>query len=261
MTTLEDVFGARTSKNVSDIFQKIGLAQKEAAIYVTLLQSGPTSLRKAAESADLNRGAAYAALKNLMKKGLVSLSDKDKHRFFHAENPELLSRLIKDKRRELVKAKYGLEDALPRLKALAHKPHIKPSIRLYEGEGGIKTILEDVLETMKKDASIKEYYVYSAAPIREYLYSDFASFSDRRVELGIKVKVIALGKGGELRGLDERRWLSKISQAPSYLLLYHNKVTMISLNPHKIPIGLIIEDQALFQTQKQIFEEVWRKLS
>lgn len=242
-----------------EVFQRLGLKKKEAAIYQALIENGPASLRKVADSIHINRGAAYSSIKKLMEKGLVSFSDKVKKRFFNAENPELISRLIKDKRRELVRAKNEMARLLPQFKALYGKPASKPTVRFYEGKGGIKTILEDALETMKS-AKEKEYYSYSAAPIREHLYSDFTSFSDRRVELKIKVKVIAMGKGGELRGLDERRWLSKTSQAPSYLLLYNGKVAMISLNPRKVPMGLIIEDDALFQTQKQVFEELWKKL-
>ena len=238
---------------------QLGLSQKEAEVYLTLLGTGPASIRHIAAETEINRGTVYESLKKLMKRGLVSRSEHKGRKHFIAEDPEVLKHLFKDERRRLVTLRKELIKSLPVLQGMKTQSRKKPAIRIYEGLAGTRFVLEDVLKTIEKEKK-KKYFVYSSADIRKYLYKNFASFSDRRIAAGIKTKVIALGGGGELRGLDERRWLTKNNSAPTYIIIYADKAAMISLGERNIPISVIIEDQDLAQTQRLIFEELWRLL-
>lgn len=240
--------------------QKLDFSPKEAKIYLALLQLGPSSLRKIASHTALNRGSAYDTLKSLTKRGLVSFYDKGKRQHFVAEDPENLVSILREKRRGVAHAKKELARVLPGLRALFEKGGEKPSVKLYEGNQGAKVILEDILRTMAKERE-KEYCVYSSVNIRNYLYQDFASFSDRRIALGIRVKVIALGAGGELRGLDDRRWLTVKGNAPSYVVIYGPKMAIFSLSGENSLVSVVIEDQGLAETQKIIFKTLWVSLS
>lgn len=251
-----------TSYNVNvmeQALQKLDLSTRESKVYLALLGLGPSPLRKIAEEIDTNRGSTYDALKSLMKKGLVSFYDKDKKQHFVAEDPENLIAILREKRREIAHAKKELSKILPELRARFKSGDKKPSVKLYEGRAGAKAILEDLLRVMGS-LEKKEYYVYSSANIREHLYKDFSSFSERRVELGIKVKVVALGSGGELRGLDERRWLNSKETSPSYILVFGAKVAILSLSEESYLTSVLIEDSNLATTQKIIFETIWNKL-
>ena len=104
------------------------------------------------------------------------------------------------------------------------------------------------------------YRIYSAEEIREYLYDSFDTFSDVRIAKGIGVKVIAIGAGGELRGLDERKWLKTKSGTNTYIIIYPGKTAYISLNAKKEPIGVVIENDGVFETQKIIFDNLWKTL-
>ncbi|HLC89682.1 MAG TPA: TrmB family transcriptional regulator, partial [Patescibacteria group bacterium] len=104
------------------------------------------------------------------------------------------------------------------------------------------------------------YYVYSSATVKKYLYQVYPNFSKDRVAGSIKVKVISIGPGGQTVGLDERKWLSQEAGAPTYTLIYGGKIAMIAVNSDNRPIGILIEDKNIFQTQKMIFEFTWSKL-
>jgi sugar-specific transcriptional regulator TrmB len=238
---------------------QLGLSKNEAEVYLSLLGIGPASIRRIASETEINRGTVYESLKKLIKRGLVSRSESKNRKQFVAEDPVVLGHLFKDERRKLVALRKELNKSLPVLQGMKAKSRHRPIIRIYEGAAGTRFVLEDVLRTMTEEKE-KEYLVYSSADIRKYLYKNFASFSDRRIGAGIKTKVIALGGGGELRGLDERKWLSKNSSAPTYVIIYKNKVAMISLGEKSAPISVIIEDEALAQTHKLIFEELWKFL-
>jgi hypothetical protein len=128
-------------------------------------------------------------------------------------------------------------------------------VKYYEGNNGIKTILQDVIESCLKND--KKYYVYSAAEIKKYLYDAYKNFTNDRIKAGISVETISIGAGGETHGLDERKWLTKETSAPTYTLIYNGKVAMISVDQDNRPLGVIIEDKNIYETQKLLFKFNW----
>ncbi|MCK5266986.1 MAG: helix-turn-helix domain-containing protein, partial [Spirochaetes bacterium] len=62
--------------------RKFGLKDKEIKIYLTLLTLGPSSVRKIALEANINRGTGYDILKKLIEMGLVSHYEKKSYQYF-----------------------------------------------------------------------------------------------------------------------------------------------------------------------------------
>ena len=241
------------------VLQKVGLSDKEIKIYLTSLRLGPSSVRQVADSSGINRGTTYDILKSLIDLGLVSYYHKDKKQYFIAEDPEKIKDAIDDKKEELEKTKTEIDKIIPELKSIYNKAGEKPVVKFYEGYAGIKFVLQDLLKSLQRSEE-KEYYVYSSSTIKEYLYNVYPEFSQDRFKQGVSVKEISIGPGGETRGLDTRKWLTRKESAPSYTLIYDGKVAMISVDASNKPIGVIIEDTNIYQTQKMIFEFSWSKL-
>lgn len=242
-----------------EILHKIGLSDKEIKIYMTCLRLGPSPVRKIAETSDINRGTAYDILRSLITLGLISYYHKDKKQYFIAEDPEKLKNTLEQKQDDLEKIKQDVDRIIPELRSIYNKAGLKPVVKFYEGYSGIKLILQDVIKTLESGHD-KEYYVYSSSTIKEYLYGGYPEFSDERIKAGISVKVISIGPGGETRGLDKRKWLTKKESAPTYTILYAGKMAMISVDSSSKPIGVIIEDTNIYQTQIMSFEFIWEKL-
>jgi HTH-type transcriptional regulator, sugar sensing transcriptional regulator len=247
-----------TLDGMMKIFEKLGFSENEEKVYVYLLKNGGASIRQVAGDTGINRGTVYEALKMLTDRGLVSHSQKKQRQQFVAEDPAILKTLFKEERTRLISIRKDLSKSLPSLEAFYQTKHEQPVIKIQEGHTGTKIILEDVLKTTVDEPG-KEYRVYSAANIREYLYYNFASFSERRIKLGIKAKVIAIGAGGEIRGLDERRWITSKRGAPAYVIIYGKKMAIISLAQGR-PHSVVIEDAGLAETQKLVFDSLWGKL-
>ncbi len=240
------------------LLKKIGFSDKVATIYITLLRLGPSSVRTLATSSGLNRGVVYEGLKWLQERELVEFFQKDSKQFFVAADPEHLEAVVEKEQATLAEAADRLKGFVAELKTLHNKGGERPVAR-YCDKGQLHTILEDILKVCEERAE-PEYRIYSTAGIREYLYSGFPTFSDVRVAKGIAVKVIAIGEGGELRGLDERKWLKAANSAPTYIIIYPGKTAYISLNAKGEPVGVVIENEGVFQTQKIIFDTLWEKL-
>lgn len=243
------------------LLKKIGLSDKEAKIYQILVSSGPSSVRGMAELSGLNRGTVHDSLKLLQAKRLINFYKENKQ-YFVAENPERIRALLDEKEEETREMKMAIEKILPELIALHHSGKKRP-IAKYYGKEEIKDVLEDVLKVCEDDSE-KIYRVYSAGEIRNHVYQDFPSFSDARVAKGVKVRVIAVGKGGQLRGLDERKWLEvkkeESSLKPSYIIIYPGKVAHISLDEKQEPIGVLVENSGISETQKLLFDALWEKI-
>ncbi len=246
--------------SVSTILKQLGLSDKEVRVYLALLHAGPSSVRTLAGAAEVNRGTTYDILKFLIKRGLVSYYHQDKHQYFLAEDPEKLKIFIEERIHELNESKATVEKIIPELKSVYDRAEDKPVVKYYQGSKGVKTVLSDVLDVMS-DAGEKVYYVYSASDVRQHLYQGFPNFAKERVKRKIRCKVIAVGSGGQLWGMDERRWLSKTEGSPTYMIIYYKKLGLISLDKNKQPIGMIISDAGLYQTNKMIFEYLWNTLS
>ncbi len=241
--------------------RKFGLKDKEIKIYLTLLTLGPSSVRKIALEANINRGTGYDILKKLIEMGLVSHYEKKSYQYFVPEDPAKIIDILEERKKEITRTKKEILKTIPDLQLLYSNITQKPFVKFYEGYSGAKEILRDVLSTVSKLEN-KEYFVYSAESIREYLYKSFKDFSEERIKKGVRVKVIAFGKGGKLRGKDERKWLNNISEsAPNYIIIYGNKVAFISIGPAGEPLGTIIEDKATSQMQKVIFKYLWESIS
>ena len=241
-----------------DILKKLGFSDKTAQIYLALLNLGPSSVRKLAGFCGLNRGTTYDNLKWLQDNNLVSFYNKDSKQIFVVENPDKLNVLVKNREEELAKIEGKLQDVVPELQALYNSGGERPVAKYYERQE-LKNILEDILETCERTGEM-EYRIYSAEGIRDYLYEDFSTFSDVRVAKNIAVKAIAVGQGGELRGLDERKWLTSENNTPTYIIIYPGKTAYISLDAKQEPIGVLIENQGVFQMQKLIFDNLWNKI-
>ncbi|HBU06698.1 MAG TPA: transcriptional regulator [Candidatus Magasanikbacteria bacterium] len=241
-----------------NLLKKLGFSDKSAKLYLILLGLGPSSVRKLAESTGLNRGTIYEILKDLQDRQIVRYYKEDTKQLFVAEDPDKLRDLLFRQEKELKEVESNLSKLLPELQALYNPGGQRPIAKYYTHDE-IRLILEDVLLTCENVVD-SEYLVYSTEGLREELYNDFPTFSDVRIAKGIKVRVIAIGKGGELRGLDERKWLDGKNQTPTYIIIYSGKTAYISLDAKKELVGVVIENDGIYQTQKMIFNNLWNRL-
>ncbi len=243
--------------------RQFGLDEKEISVYLALISLGPASVRSISAKSGVNRGTTYDILRSLKTHGLVAYFQKKtkdtKKQYFVAEPPDKIVTAIEKRIADLGSLKESIHSSLPELESLYEKSGAKPVVKYYEGSAGIRMILQDVLVSVGNFPE-KHYYAYSSADIKSVLYDAYPHFNRDRLRMKITVQVISIGRGGELAGMDERKWLSTEQSSPTYVIIYAGKVAMLSVSASGEPVGVIIEDQGLFETQKMIFEFNWNKL-
>lgn len=241
------------------VLKKLGLSDKEIRVYGALLSLGSGAVRQVALAAKVNRGTTYDILRDLRERGLVNFLGQGSRRVFTAEDPEHLKTLIAHEQERLQEAAVELDEHLPALRSLHARGGAKPVVRYFEGKRGIRTLLGDVLRVMGVSPE-KLYFVYSSSAIREHYHAAYPTFTAERIKKKIRVRVIAMGSGGDTKGLDERKWLTQKESSPTYTLIYRGHVAHIALDSSGQLVGVIIENEALYQSEKMIFAALWQKL-
>ncbi|MCK4650284.1 hypothetical protein KAT36_03560 [Candidatus Pacearchaeota archaeon] len=230
--------------------KEFGLTDKEIKVYLACLKSGTALVQDIAKNAGTYRTYTYEILKSLKEKGLVSYVIKSGKQYFEVAEPEKLINILKEKENKIKKI-------LPNLKELHKSSTEKPKVELYENKEGLKTILDDIINTKK------EILVYGSTEKQlKILEFYFPNYITRRVKAKIHTRVITEKSPqtiemlkSEKKEFRESRFILKF-EFPTVTYIYGNKVAMISLE--KEIIGLIIESKAIANTQKQVFELLWK---
>ncbi|MBI5794361.1 hypothetical protein HZA87_04775 [Candidatus Uhrbacteria bacterium] len=250
---------ARTPKLSEDSLELLGLTAKDMTVYTALLKLGTAPLRRIAEESGHNRGTVYDALKHLLDLGLVSHVDAKTHRYFTAEDPHKLRGLATRREVAIQEVQLNLADVVPQLQELLGRSAHRPTVWYYEGEQGVRDILEDLLKVTER-ADSKLFRVYSSEGIRDLIAHAWPGFIKHRIAKHVRVRAIAIGKGGRTHGLDERKWLSQSDSAPSYIFIYPGKTAFVSLDDRRQLFGVIIDDEAVSATQEMIFDALWKMM-
>ena len=243
-----------------DALAQLGLDKRQIRIYRALHKLGPASIRDVAAEAGVNRGSTYETLKQLVTMGLVSYLPRGRRRVFQAEDPERLLALGEYRQQALSQAMEELKrDIIPALKQ-SRMEFMPGNVRFYEGDDGVELVLRDILESTAKTGD-KRYAVISTKTLREHLYRPFPNFTRTRVQRGIRVRVIAVGEGGDDAELAERKWLpAGAGTDASYIAIYPPKVAMITLADRNYPVVVIIDSAAIASTQQLLFDTLWELL-
>jgi sugar-specific transcriptional regulator TrmB len=115
----------------------IGMTEKEARIYLALLELGEGTATSIAKKAELKRPIVYVTLEKLHKQGYVSPTGQAKIQRFTAADP---LQIFNSEQTRLTNLKY----MLPLLRSLYSKPNYKPRFNYYEGKEAILTVYGEI---------------------------------------------------------------------------------------------------------------------
>jgi len=228
--------------------QKVGLSDKESKVYLTLLELQEALPSVISRRSGIKRPTTYVVLEQLQKRGIVSHVKKGKLLYYRALNPN-----------SLLEEQYNryseLEKALPELTSLHEKYAVTPQMTIYEGREGVIKIMEDTLNTstgllcwadidLAVNSLLADYYPrYIETKIKRGLWlKGIFCYSDKALEF-------------KKNGKEELREVYLISRKKfpfkNEINIYDDKVAIVS---HQDNIGVIIQNQAIADTQRAIFE-------
>lgn len=121
--------------------QKIGLSEKQSAVYLAALELGEATITDIARKAELKRPTVYLIIEELEIMGLVATIRKGARRIYMAQHPQRLLEILHSRERQVA-------EGLPDLIALYNTPKDKPKIQVFEGKAGVELIYNEMFSAL-----------------------------------------------------------------------------------------------------------------
>lgn len=237
-----------------------GLSEKQAKVYLALLELGKSSVQDIAKRAKVNRATTYVMLDELMQKGLVSTYNQDKKTHYIAESPERLLSILETQRKEIENKEREIGAIITQLKEKHQKSDEGPVVRFLEGKEGMKIAVKELL---LKTKAKKVYSFYNVGLIDEYFSEEeLKDMRSVRLQKKVDVDVLAVNAPREMKKSrkGDRVVKVEIGKYPSEcdFALYDDKIRIFSFANRKHPIGIIINDKAMYESMLSLFKLAWR---
>jgi len=233
--------------------RKIGLNEKEAKTYLTLLQFGELAVSEISRKTSLNRSQTYDFLRNLTDKGLAAYLIRNNIRYYKATDPTKIDEMLKEKEKVY-------NQILPKLQQLYTPKGSKPVIEILDGVEGIKTMMLDILK-VKQDWY--GFNIPGKGP--QVLGARAHSFEKERQDLGIKTKIICINTPDSLKRAKEfsemKHTIVKIMpqsyESPASNWIYGDRVIIVFWYPDN-PFVVRIIDKKLADSYRDYFNAMWK---
>jgi sugar-specific transcriptional regulator TrmB len=238
--------------------KNIGLADKEARVYLAMLELGPATVLDIAAKAGVNRPTAYVQIESLKKMGLASTQTKGKKQLFIAESPTQLEHIVATEKQKLAQAQDELAKVLPGLTAMFALGEDKPVVRYFEGKEGLLAMQEEFLKV--KDKQI--FGIFSADAVVDLFPTHTDDYSERRIKKGIKSKSIYTSRKGPVLQATDKTALRESKYIPTDKFNFNADITIFDNNVAITSLqgsigGAIITHSNIAQSFKSLFSLVW----
>lgn len=243
---------------LKEALQKFGLPDKEALIYLALLELGKAKVQDIARKTKLPRSTIYSVLGFLEEKGLTFSFEQKKIKLFTAQDPQKI--LF-----EATARAETIKEILPELKQLHRASKARPQMKYYEGVSEIKRMYESIL----KEKELKSYDIISAEEHwRTMDPKFFDSFKIRRAKANIKTRLLLEHSPTALeRKAQEADTYSEVKIIPPGMgigmtagcYIFKHKVIFIAYKEERVAVEIFSSEIA--SLMKVMFEFMWRFLA
>ncbi len=238
-------------KKLHHVLVNTGLTEKEANIYLALLELGEASILKLSRATKLNRASLYYIMEKMIERGLVTKLTKKSGDFFTPINPKLWFSQEKTK-------VHDLEKIIPELMGLQNKIGQRPQVSYFEGIENVKAIYADSLQA-KTD--ILNYA--NSREVRTYWPEYDEEYVKKRAKNKIWLRGIAPDDdyGRRVQNEDQNfyREIRLINKRKldfnNEIMIYDHKIATITFAEEVF--GVIIESREVSKTNRAIFEMAW----
>lgn len=249
--------------------EKIGLSDKEARIYLYLLQSNGGYPSAIANGTKLNRSTTYKVLTALSIKGLATEIEHGKKIYYQPEPLSKLERYTDYQIEHAYSAKESASKIMPELEKLLVNAE-SPKVSFYKGKD---QVVEAYLRHVQVDKPYKMTAFANVREIKRFLPEKvFAFYKKEKERIGITARGITSSNAysyefqKDTHGNIRRNIWPNLRFIPEELFSYSAEITMFDNNKVSIvkfeeqdPIAIIIEDKMVHDMMNMLFEFMWKQ--
>jgi len=240
------------SMELQSVLQQLGLHEKEAMVYLALLQMGTASVPAISIKAGTKRPTTYLILEELRMKGLVTLLPKKVRALYTAQSPQ---KLLEEQREK----EETIQRNMPELMAIYNSKKEKPKVTYYQGEDHIVELYDEIF----KEKSILFYG--SIGSISATVFEKIKGYIERIEKENLDVREVLQADQKSIRYAQENRSQNhqiKIASEnflfPTDNMIFGNKVAIITYKD--TPMAVVIESNDVVETYKSLFEIAWQSI-
>ena len=240
-----DVYSSTLFKDL----EKLNYTVNESKVYLTLIKIGSSLAGEISKKAQLDRSSTYNALKGLIERGVVSTVHENKRTIFVPENPKKIIDYFQEK--EAI-----AKEIIPRLQEQYKFKKPKSTVKFFQGNKGIKTIFQDVLDTCNKDNEL--LVLSSEGKFSEKMPYYQPIFTARKEKKKVPTRLLVRqGRKTKQRGkfTKVRRVPSSVG-SPATINIYDDKVAILMWDD--TPQGILIENPDVSETFRNYFNFMWK---
>lgn len=228
---------------------KIGFSQKEAEIYLALLEYGLQPASVIAKKLKMPRPTVLYVLETLTEKAYVHKSKKGRSQYFYTE-PKFLKQA---KQLELDQQKSCLDSVLPKLEECKHPYSSPPKIQLFDGLDNCRQAYLMLLESQT------EIYEFAAHDDLIKMGEEFMEgFMNERARRGIVLHAVCHNtvihqfnkKRNELHKRTMKIFDPVKGKLYSSIAVFENKVLLLNL--YHDAFAILIENSEVAETLRTI---------
>ena len=238
--------------------KKLNLTEKEARVYLALLELGPSTPYKIAKRSHLKRPTAYVIAEELVEKGLIIQMTGEKQKMYIARSPEIYVEEVESRVKEAKKI-------VPELLALQRKKSDKPSILYYEGVEGLRQAYEYKMKEFY-GKEIVGFFARSNDVDKELFDKVFVPWNEGKIAHDIQVRGFMVDDPKlqpykkflvtERGKITAKFFPEELYSADCSVEVLDNSVRIVIMRSKQ---ALIIESGEVALAMKQIFELLWEK--
>lgn len=236
------------------VLELLGLNEKEAKVYLALLQMGKGTVPAISKRAGTKRPTTYLILDELRKKGLVMLLPRRLKAIYTAKSPEILLEEQKEKE-QLIAQK------MPELLAIYNSKKEKPKVTFYQGSNQILELYnKEIFKSAKLDifCSIKS--------IHPQVLSGIWWFLDEIEKKKIPTREILQSDQESLKyaqnyssGVHQIKIMPEKLRIPTDNIIFGDKLAIFSYKDE--PMVVVIQSSDVVETYQSMFEIVWNSIA
>ena len=246
---------------ITEFLEKLDLSELEAKLYLTLLESGPQTVRDLAKRAEIGRTTSYPYIDLLLEKGLILKSVKGVHTYVSVTTPgESLRHIVDQKTKQLSALKDEFPSVLESLTASMNTIDADDAeIKYYKGKLGIRKIYEEALQSNELRSTVN-FETGVLFPDIEKLFIDAL---EKNPDFVMYELLADTPKARSIPPLHSTRYFRKfippkVKLSTADTLIYDGKVGIINLDGN--PVGTLLNNRDYFINSKGMFDFIWDML-
>lgn len=247
-----------TERTLDRRLRDLGFSEKEARVYLSLIEQGQATAQVVAEHAGINRATTYVALEALKLKGLITSVTDEKTTLYTAHEPSKLLHHIHQEELILEQRKVYARELVSDLNQIRGLVRDRPKVRIFQGAHHVPALQREIRGADSSTFySITHAQRSSEAWPKERNERHRQRLEERRVR-GYTIMVYdpmkplapTLLASEECRFLPEGKFPFQIE-----LFMIEDKVVLATLSDDMF--GVVIDDRAAYTSFKVLFDSLW----